>query len=115
MNKPWLDVHIFELARAEIQHWPLEIKKDLGSILTKLQKGEPVGHPDTKPMINVAPGVFEIRLKDGSGAYRAFYILKTAHGIMVFHSFKKKTRKTPIQEIETGKRRLKAFLKELEE
>jgi phage-related protein len=115
MSKPWLTVHIYEPARSEIQHWPLEVKKDFGSILTKLQKGAFVGHPDTKPMINVAPGVFEVRLKDASGAYRAFYVVRTKLGIVVFHSFKKKTRKTPQQEIETGKRRLKIFLKELEE
>lgn len=38
-----LNVIIYEPARKEILTWPLEIKKDLGSILTKLQKGEPVG------------------------------------------------------------------------
>ena len=115
MSKLSLPVHIYEIARTEILHWPNGVKKDLGSILTKLQKGEVVGHPDTKLMVNVAPGVFEIRLKDASGTYRAFYVVKTKFGILVFHSFKKKTRKTPLQEIETGKRRLNAFLKEFEE
>jgi len=115
MSRDWMSVLIFEPARSEILHWPLEIKKDLGSILTKIQKGETVGHPDTKPMTEVASGVFEIRLKDASGAFRAFYVIRSKFGILVFHSFKKKTRKTPKQEIETGKKRLKSFLKELED
>lgn len=113
--KPYLPVHIYGPTRAEIQDWPQEVKKDLGSILTKLQKGELVGHPDTKPVINFAAGVFEIRLKGAGGAYRAFYIIRPMDGILVFHSFKKKTRKTPQSEIGTGRRRLKAFLKEFDE
>ncbi|MGE4130498.1 MAG: type II toxin-antitoxin system RelE/ParE family toxin [Bdellovibrionales bacterium] len=92
----WLKVFIYDPARTEIQHWPLEVKKDFGSILTKLQKGDIVGYPDTKPVLNLAPGAFEIRLKDASGAYRAFFVVRSR-----------------LQEIETGKKRLKAFLKEL--
>lgn len=55
----------------------------------------------------------EIRLKGADGIYRAFYILKTELGILVFHGFKKKTQKTPVKEIDTGKTRLSALLKEL--
>lgn len=91
----------------------MEVKKDLGSILTKLQKGEAVGYPDTEPMRTVAAGVFEIRLKDASGIFRVFYLIKTEYGIVVFHSFKKKSQKTPHHEIETAKLRLNAYLKEL--
>ena len=64
----WLKVFIYDPARSEIQQWPAEVKKDFGSILTKLQKGEAVGFPDTKPMTNLARGAFEIRLKDAHGA-----------------------------------------------
>ncbi len=109
----WLSVIFYDPARKEILTWPAEIKKDLGSILTKLQKRESVGEPDTKSMKSVASGCFEIRLKGADGIYRAFYILKTEVGILVFHSFKKKSQKTPQKEIDTGKTRLKEFLKEL--
>lgn len=109
----WLSVIFYDPARKEILTWPVEIKKDLGSILTKLQKRESVGEPDTKSMKSVATGCFEIRLKGADGIYRAFYILKTEVGILVFHSFKKKSQKTPVKEIDTGKIRLKEFLKEL--
>lgn len=61
----------------------------------------------------VASGCFEIRLKGPDGVYRAFCMIKVEIGILVFHSFKKKSQKTPIKEIETGRRRLSAFLKEL--
>ena len=110
----WLAVVMSDPAKKEIQSWPEEIKKDLGSILTKLQKGDTVGYPDTEPMKTVAPGCFEVRLKGADGIYRAFYVLKTDTGILVFHSFKKKTQKTTKVDIETGKTRLKNLLKELE-
>ena len=91
----------------------MEIKKDLGSILTQLQLGESVGMPDVKPMPSVAKGVSEIRVKDQSGIFRVFFVIKTDLGILVFHGFKKKTQQTPQNEIETGKKRLKAFLEDL--
>lgn len=112
-NEGWLRVFISDQARDEIRSWPLEVKKDLGALLTKLQKGEAVGYPDTKPMSSVAKGVFEIRLRDAWGIFRAFYLIRTEHGIVVFHSFRKKSQKTPKHEIETARFRLNAFLEEL--
>lgn len=98
----------------EIILWPASVKKDLGSILTKLQKGAAVGRPDVDQMKSVAPGCAEVRLKDAEGIFRAFYVIETKYGVLVFHGFKKKSRKTPQREIETGRKRLRAFLKELE-
>lgn len=109
----WLSVIFYEPARKEIYSWPIEIKKDLGSILTKIQKRENVGEPDTKPMRSVAPNCFEVRLKSTDGIYRAFYILKTEVGVLIFHSFKKKSQRTLRKEIDKGKLRLKLMLKEL--
>ena len=41
-----IPVLMYKSARNEILSWPLEVKKDFGSVLTKLQKGESVGYPD---------------------------------------------------------------------
>lgn len=114
MSEHWLNVLIYDPARKEIAAWPLSIKKDLGAILTKLQKKDFVGYPDIDQMKSVAQGCAEIRLKGVDGIYRAFYVIETEHGILVFHGFKKKTRKTPQHEIETGRKRLQYFLRELE-
>ncbi|MNL37861.1 hypothetical protein D3C87_1600340 [compost metagenome] len=107
------EVFLAPAAQKEIRSWPLEIKKDLGALLTKLQRGDFVSYPDSSPMKSVASGCFELRLRGAEGIYRVFYILKSEIGIVVFHAFQKKTQKTPLQEIETGKRRLKLFLQEL--
>lgn len=110
----WQPVLIYDPAQKEIGSWPFEIKKDLGSILTLLQKGENVGMPDVRAMPSVGKGVAEIRVSDASGVYRAFFVVWTRTGILVFHGFKKKTQGTPKNEIDTGKRRLKVFMEELE-
>ena len=110
MRNHWLRVLIYDPARTEILRWPLEAEKDLGSILTKLQMLAEVGYPDTEPIISVARGVFEIRVKESSGTFRAFYIMRVEHGILVFHAFKKKSQKTPNREIATARKRLNLFL-----
>ncbi len=61
-------------------------------------------------MPNVAPEVYELRIKDNSGQYRAFYYLKHPMAVLVFHGFKKTTQETPRREIATAKQRLKDML-----
>ncbi len=106
-------VYFHDSARKEIRGWSVDIKKELGTVLTRLRLGESVGMPDVRAMPSVAKGASEIRIKDASGIYRVFFVIQTDVGILVFHGFKKKTQQTPQVEIETGKKRLKAFLEEL--
>ncbi len=63
-------------------------------------------------MGSIASGVVELRIKDRSGIYRVFYLMKSARGILVFHAFVKKTRATPQKELELGRKRLKELLNE---
>lgn len=46
--------------------------------------------PLSKSMPSVGAGVAEIRVKDVSGAYRAFYVVRSQLGVIVFHAFTKK-------------------------
>jgi len=73
----WRVVHIYKPVQKDITRWPASIKKEFGSVLTRLQKGEEVGLPDVRPMSSVGSAVAEIRVADGSGEYRAFFILWT--------------------------------------
>ena len=110
----WLKVLISDPARRTIHRWAYRVRKDLGDVLTKLQKGEPVGMPDVRPMPSVARGVSEIRIPTTSGSYRVFYVIEGSYGIGIFHAFVKKTQRTPKREILTAKKRLNSFLQELE-
>ena len=52
-------------------------------------------------------GLKELRVKDSRGIARVFYYVQQKNHIFVLHLFRKKTEKTPPQEIETAIQRLK--------
>lgn len=45
-------------------------------------------------------GIFELRVEYNSNAYRFFFILDNGNIVVLFNGFKKKTQKTPQQELE---------------
>ena len=63
--------------------------------------------PVSRPMRAVAPGAAELRVRDSSGVYRAFYVVRRSDAVLVFHAFAKKSQKTPRREIALGRERLK--------
>jgi phage-related protein len=91
--------------------FPESAKRALGEAILDLQHGANLGMPLSRPMPVVAPGVRELRVKDSAGIYRAFYLVQSAQGVIVFHAFEKKTQKTPVHEIELGKKRLKEMMR----
>ncbi len=69
-----------------------------------------------KPMIGLGSGVFEIALPYFSDAYRAIYAVKIGDDIWVVDAFKKKSKqgiKTPREDIDRIKRRLKRLREQL--
>jgi phage-related protein len=111
----WIPVFFYGPVRDAIHSWPLEVKKELGAVLTRLQKGELIGMPDVRHMLTIDPCASEIRIPDKSGSYRALFAIKMEYGILLFHAFQKKSTKTPEREIRVARIRLKSFLKELAE
>ena len=98
--------------RSVIQEFPEDIRRELGKAIFELQKGIKLQMPLSRPMPDVGSGVHEIRVKDRSGIYRAFYVTVSERGILVFHVFKKTTQTTPSREIDLGRKRLKELLNE---
>ncbi len=113
MQQDWLCVRFYKPVQKEIRTWPIEVKKDLGSILTKLQKRQKVGWPDVDSVRSIGAGCAEIRLSNQDGIFRVFFVVETVFGILVFHSFRKKTQQTPGSEKLIARKRLNAFLQEL--
>ena len=61
-------------------------------------------------MAVIGSGVWEIRVRDHKKAYRVLYLAKHNDGIHVLHAFQKKSKrgmKTPQQDIDLIKTRLK--------
>ena len=62
---------------------------DAGYQIDKVQHGE---QPDDfKPMPSIGRGVEEIRVRDGTGAYRVIYTARLSDRVVVLHVFAKKT------------------------
>lgn len=72
------------------------------------EKGPNLGMPYTRAM---GDGLFEIRITAKDGIARVFYCTVEKHEILVLHSFVKKTRATPDQELQLAKKRLKEVKK----
>ena len=66
--------------------------------------GPDLGMPHTRAM---GGGLFELRLKAGEGIARVFYCTVVDRRIVVLHQFVKKTAKTPPNELEIARRRMK--------
>ena len=97
-------------ARDAIRRFPKDARIRLGKGLFRLQMGEQIGMPDSRPMPAVSAGVSELRLKGADGSFRAFYYTASSRGVLVFHAFVKKTQRTPPLEIELARKRLKELL-----
>ena len=65
-----------------------------------------------KPLRAVSPGVNEIRVRDGAGAFRVIYVASFAEALYVLHAFRKKTQKTAKSDLELARTRLKLLRKE---
>jgi phage-related protein len=90
-------------SRDDLAAMPVSVRHDIGVQLMRVQfGGEPM---DFKPMRTVGAGVYEIRVRDSSGAYRAMYVAKFAAAVYVLHAFQKKTQRTARTDIELGKAR----------
>ena len=100
-------------ALEEFRELPKSIRVAFGEALRILQEGITLGMPASRPMPSVVPGVDELRAKDLSGQYRAFYFKKSAAGILVLRAFHKKTQETPKSEIKLARKRLQELTDEV--
>ncbi|MGO9971102.1 MAG: type II toxin-antitoxin system RelE/ParE family toxin [Bryobacteraceae bacterium] len=93
-----------------MRRFPKEARVRLGKDLFRLQIGEQMAMPVSRPMPVVSAGVSELRVKGKDGIFRVFYYLASRKGVLVFHAFVKKTQQTPPLEIELARKRLKELL-----
>ena len=87
---------------AELSEFPDDARRAAGFELWQVQNG--LMPSDFKPMLGVGPGAYEIRIRV-SGEWRVIYVARFADSIFVLHAFRKKTQKTPKEDIELARRR----------
>ena len=99
-------------ARETIRSFPRDVRRELGKAIYDLQRGEILAMPLSRPMVSIAPGAAELRIRDRSGSYRVFYYIKSSRGLLVFHAFTKKSRATSRHEMDLGRKRLEELIDE---
>ena len=81
---------------------------EAGYLLRKLQQGEMLGMPHSRPMPSIGLRCHELRVNDESATWRIIYRLDT-DAIVILEVFSKKSRATPRAAINACKKRLKDY------
>lgn len=93
-------------SRDVLRAFPRDVRDRIGADLYRLQIGlEP---RDWKPMATVGSGAREIRVRAG-GQFRVIYASLAGTGIVIAHAFRNTTARTSKPDIDTARRRLRAF------
>ena len=81
---------------------------EAGVLLRRLQRGETLAMPHSRPMPSIGPLCHELRIQDKQTIWRIVYRMDT-DAIVILAVFNKKTPATPQQLIEVCQRRLRAY------
>ena len=81
---------------------------EAGGLLRRLQDGESLGMPQSRPMSTVGPNCHELRVPDRDHTWRLMYAVET-DAIVILEVFSKKTRITPPLVLERCKQRLERY------
>jgi phage-related protein len=86
----------------------LEARLETGLLLRRLQQGESLGMPASRPMPSIGVRCHELRINDKAGNWRLVYRIEP-DAIVILEVFAKKTRTTPKAIIDACQRRLKEY------
>ena len=81
---------------------------EAGVLLRKLQRGEKLSLPQSRPMPSIGPGCHELRVQDRDVVWRIFHYIE-ADAIVLLEVTDKKTRETPQRVLENCRARLAQY------
>lgn len=81
---------------------------EAGFLLRRLQRGEKIAMPQSRPMPSIGPRCHELRINDQNATWRIVYRIDP-DAIVILEVFKKGTAKTSAQIIDVCKRRLRTY------
>jgi phage-related protein len=85
-----------------------EARLEAGFLLRRLQAGENLGMPQSRPMPSIGRGCHELRIADDASTWRLVYFIDR-DAIVILAVFSKKTRATPKQVVAVCQTRLRAY------
>jgi phage-related protein len=103
-DKPLVWLH------GEVKTPPLSVEAriETGYLLRRLQRGDLLSLPASRPMPSVGPRCHELRINDAAVTWRLMYRINS-DAIVILEVFAKKTSATPKAVIETCRKRLKEY------
>jgi phage-related protein len=103
-DKPLVWLH------GEVKSPPLsaEARIETGFLLRRLQRGDLLSLPASRPMPNLGTRCHELRINDKATTWRLMYRIDS-DAIVILEVFAKKTQTTPRAVIDTCRRRLKEY------
>jgi phage-related protein len=105
-NKPlvWL--------KGEVKTPPFsnQARLEAGLLLRRLQQGQALSLPHSRPMPVIGRQCHELRISDRDETWRIVYHV-APDAIVVLDVFSKKTQSTPVQIVEVCRKRLAAYLR----
>lgn len=98
------------IIKGEIRTPPMsrEARIEAGYLIRKLQLGEMLSMPHSRPMPSIGKRCHELRIIDKNTIWRIIYRLDE-DAIIILEVFSKKTRKTPKQVIENCQKRISLY------
>jgi phage-related protein len=81
---------------------------EAGFLLRRLQRGESIGMPHSRPMPSIGKRCHELRIADKNVIWRIIYRIDS-DAIVIVEWFEKKTQTTPKSVIELCKKRLRHY------
>lgn len=81
---------------------------EAGYLLRRLQRGDLLEMPASRPMPSIGARCHELRVNDSTGNWRLIYRIDS-DAVVIAEVFSKKARTTPKQVVEVCKRRLKEY------
>jgi phage-related protein len=103
-NKPLVWLH------TEVKTPPFSraARLEAGTLLRRLQNGETIDMPISRPMPDVGSRCHELRVDDGDATFRILYHI-APDAIVILDVFQKKTRTTPKHVLDVARRRLRLY------
>jgi phage-related protein len=86
----------------------LVARLEAGFLLRKLQRGESLSLPHSRPMPSIGPHCHELRIDDTTGTWRIIYRIDL-DAIIIVEVFEKKTPQTPQRVIALCQQRLRRY------
>lgn len=96
--------------RGEVKSPPFsqDARIEAGYLLRRLQRGERLELPHSRPMTTIGPRCHELRIEDAGVTWRIVYRIDT-DAIVIAEVFRKKTQKTPDSVVSSCRRRLRDY------